>query len=99
MMDFLNNSVMGSTWIAAKTRALVQLDFNATFPAEGMRKDLYLAQRLAREHYVAAPVVDVVAAQLTRLVARGTGAGKDYASVIQLVADDAGHELGTGESH
>lgn len=99
MMDFLNNSVMGSTWIAAKTRAFVQLDFNATFTAEGMRKDLYLAQRLAREHYLPAPVVDVVAAQLTRLVARGTGAGKDYASVIQLVADDAGHQLGAGESH
>jgi 3-hydroxyisobutyrate dehydrogenase len=97
MLDFLNHSVMGSTWITAKTKAFVQLDFNATFTAEGMRKDLYLAQRLAREHYLSAPLVDVVAGQLTRLVGTGTGAGKDFASLIQLLADDSGHRLAAGD--
>ena len=95
LMDFLNSSVLGSVWTRAKTPAFADLDFTPTFTPEGMRKDLYLAQRLAREHYLAAPLVDAVAAQLTRLVGTGTGAGRDFACLLELVAADSGHTLDT----
>ena len=98
LMDFLNSSVLGSVWTRAKTPAFADLDFTATFTAEGMRKDLYLAQRLAREHYLAAPLVDAVAAQLTRLAGTGIGAGRDFASLLELVAADSGHNLAGTES-
>jgi 3-hydroxyisobutyrate dehydrogenase len=93
LLDFLNNSVMGSVWTKAKAKAFVELDFTATFTAEGMRKDLYLAQSLARQHHLAAPLVGVVADQLTRLVGTGIGSGRDFASLLELVAADSGHHL------
>lgn len=99
LMDFLNSSVLGSVWTRAKTPAFADLDFSPTFTSEGMRKDLYLAQRLAREHCLAAPLVDLVAGQLTRLVGTGIGAGRDFASLLELVAADSGHTLaGHGSS-
>ena len=93
LLDFLNSSVMGSVWTNAKAKAFVELDFEATFTSEGMRKDIYLAQDLARQHFLATPLVGVVAEQLTRLVGTGIGAGRDFASLLELVATDSGHQL------
>lgn len=93
VLDFLNHSVLGSVWTTGKAHQFVDLDFAATFTAEGMRKDLYLAKSLAQEHYLATPVVGVVADQLTRLVGTGIGAGKDFAALLELVAADSGHRL------
>lgn len=93
LMEFIDSCVLGSVWTRGKTRALVELDFTPTFTSEGLRKDLYLAVELARQRYVSSPLTSVVAEQLTRLVGSGVGPGRDYASLLELVARDSGHVL------
>ncbi|MDQ0353630.1 3-hydroxyisobutyrate dehydrogenase-like beta-hydroxyacid dehydrogenase, partial [Rhodoplanes tepidamans] len=55
-LTFLNNSVMGSTFTAYKSPALVNLDWTTTFTPELMRKDLDLGLELGREQDVPMPV-------------------------------------------
>ncbi|CAL8976573.1 2-(hydroxymethyl)glutarate dehydrogenase [Rhodoplanes serenus] len=55
-LAFLNNSVMGSTFTAYKSPALVNLDWTTTFTPELMRKDLDLGLELGREQDVPMPV-------------------------------------------
>ena len=55
-LDFLNNSVMGSTFTRYKTPALVNLDWTTTFPPAGMRKDVDLGLAIARQLGVVTPV-------------------------------------------
>ena len=55
-LEFLNNSVMGSTFTRYKTPALVNLDWTTTFPPAGMRKDVDLGLAIARQLGVVTPV-------------------------------------------
>jgi 3-hydroxyisobutyrate dehydrogenase len=55
-LEFLNNSVVGSTFTRYKTPALVNLDWTTTFPPAGMRKDMDLGLSIAHELNVAMPV-------------------------------------------
>ncbi|WP_276330232.1 NAD(P)-dependent oxidoreductase [Rhodoplanes elegans] len=55
-LKFLNNSVMGSTFTAYKSPALVNLDWTTTFTPELMRKDMDLGLELGREMDVTMPV-------------------------------------------
>jgi 3-hydroxyisobutyrate dehydrogenase len=55
-LAFLNNSVMGSTFTAYKSPALVNLDWTTTFTPELMRKDLDLGLELGRDNDVPMPV-------------------------------------------
>ena len=48
MLDFLNNSVMGSMFTQYKSPAYVNLDFTPTFTPVLLRKDLDLGLRAAR---------------------------------------------------
>jgi 3-hydroxyisobutyrate dehydrogenase len=48
-LSFLNNGVMGSTFTAYKTPALVNLDWRTTFTPGLLRKDLDLGLELGRE--------------------------------------------------
>src|SRR6201999_1892426 len=47
-LEFLNNSVMGSTFSRYKTPALVNLDFHPTFTSSLLRKDFDLGLAAAR---------------------------------------------------
>ena len=47
-LDFMNQSVMGSTFTRYKTPAFVNLDFKVTFTPELLRKDLDLGPRRRR---------------------------------------------------
>ena len=47
-LDFINDSVMGSTFTRYKTPALVNLDFTPTFTGHLLRKDLELGLDAAR---------------------------------------------------
>src|SRR5262245_58259223 len=59
-LEFLNGSVVGSTFTRYKTPPLVNLDFTTTFPPTGMRKDIDLGLALARQHEVPMPVTAAV---------------------------------------
>jgi 3-hydroxyisobutyrate dehydrogenase len=55
-LQFMNASVMGSTFTRYKSPALVNLDFTTTFTPELLRKDVDLGLTLARELGVTMPV-------------------------------------------
>jgi 3-hydroxyisobutyrate dehydrogenase len=55
-LQFLNDSVVGSTFTRYKTPALVNLDWTTTFPLAGQRKDVDLGLALARKHEMPMPI-------------------------------------------
>jgi len=55
-LEFLNDSVIGSTYSRYKTPALVNLDWTTTFPLAGQRKDVDLGLSIARQLGVPMPV-------------------------------------------
>jgi 3-hydroxyisobutyrate dehydrogenase len=55
-LEFVNNSVAGSIFTQYKTPALVNLDWTTTFPPAGMRKDMDLGLKIARELEMPMPV-------------------------------------------
>jgi 3-hydroxyisobutyrate dehydrogenase len=55
-LEFMNNSVMGSTFMRYKSNALVNLDWTTTFTPELLRKDMDLGLAAGRKHDVPMPV-------------------------------------------
>ncbi|HET8591807.1 MAG TPA: NAD(P)-dependent oxidoreductase [Nakamurella sp.] len=91
-LEFLNGSVMGSTFSRYKTPALVNLDFTPTFTPVLLRKDFDLG--LAASRRLEAPMP--VAALVHQLVSSAVGHGhreNDFAVLLQLQAAAAGLEL------
>jgi 3-hydroxyisobutyrate dehydrogenase len=93
LMEFINDSAVGSPFTAYKTQSIVNLDFTPTFTAEALRKDLRLALSLADSVEVAMPVVGETEHQLDRVVDTQNGSVLDFASTLLLVAKDARLEL------
>jgi 3-hydroxyisobutyrate dehydrogenase len=84
-LEFLNASVMGSTFTRYKSPALTHLDFTPTFTTELLRKDFELGLAEARSMGVAMPV----AALTHQLVQAAVGAGHrgvDFAALLLEVA-------------
>jgi 3-hydroxyisobutyrate dehydrogenase len=84
-LEFLNASVMGSTFTRYKSPALTHLDFTPTFTTELLKKDFELALAEARSMGVAMPV----AALTHQLVQAAVGAGHrgvDFAALLLEVA-------------
>jgi len=80
-LEFLNDSVMGSTFSRYKTPALVNLDFSPTFTTSLLRKDFDLGLGAARDLEVPMPL----AAAAAQAVAAAVGAGhgeQDFAALI-----------------
>jgi 3-hydroxyisobutyrate dehydrogenase-like beta-hydroxyacid dehydrogenase len=90
MMEFINDSAVGSPFTKYKTDAFVALDLAPAFTPEGQRKDLRLALQLGAQHEVPMPLTSATEVAFTRLVASGLGEGRDFASLILLAAQDAG---------
>lgn len=91
-LEFLNNSVMGSTFTRYKSPAYVNLDFTPTFTNVLLRKDFDLGLEAAREHSVPMPV----AALAAELVSSAIGAGhttEDFATLLLEQARRSGIEL------
>ncbi len=59
IMEFINNSVMGSIFSQYKTPALVNLDFHPTFTPVLLRKDFDLGLAEARKHEVPMPITNL----------------------------------------
>ncbi len=91
-LEFLNTSVLGSTFTRYKTPALVNLDFKPTFTTRLLRKDFDLGLAEARALDVPMPLA-AAAAQLVQ-AAIGAGYGEqDFAALIQVEAAAAGLAL------
>jgi 3-hydroxyisobutyrate dehydrogenase len=91
-LDFLNKSVMGSTFTKYKTPAFVNLDFTPTFTPLLLRKDFDLGLAAARELEVPMPV----AAMVREIVQSMIGSGNvdvDFAKLLEHQAIASDHEL------
>jgi 3-hydroxyisobutyrate dehydrogenase len=99
-LDFMNTSVMGSTFTRYKSNSLVNLDWTTTFTPELLRKDLDLGLEAARKYEVSMPAT---AATREALQAHFGAAslkpdpaayiGQDFAALIETVALAAGIKL------
>ena len=88
-LEFLNHSVMGSTFTRYKTPAFVNLDFKPTFTPTLLRKDFDLGMAAAYELDVPMPV----SALCTEIVKSAIGAGyvdQDFAVLLLEAARGAG---------
>ena len=91
-LDFINQSVMGSTFPRYKTPALVNLDFKVTFTPALLRKDLDLGLHAGREFGVPMPLASITRDQVQALIGLGLG-GEDFAKLIVLQARASGIDL------
>jgi 3-hydroxyisobutyrate dehydrogenase-like beta-hydroxyacid dehydrogenase len=88
-LEFLNDSVMGSTFTRYKTPAFVNLEFTASFTPVLLRKDFDLGMAEAKSLGVPMPV----SALSSEIVASAIGAGyvdDDFAVLLLEVARGAG---------
>ena len=91
-LEFMNNSVMGSTFSRYKTPAFVNLDFKPTFTPVLLRKDFELGMAAAYELDVPMPV----SALCTQIVKSAIGAGyvdEDFAVLLLEAARGAGLQM------
>lgn len=91
-LDFINGSVMGSTFSRYKTPALVNLDFTPTFTGHLLRKDFELGLDAARNLNVPLPVSTLTYQIVMDLIGQGLG-DKDFAALLELAARGAGLKL------
>lgn len=88
-MEFINDSVMGSTFSQYKTPALVNLDYKPTFTWHLLKKDFDLGLALGDDVGVPLPTSHLV----SQIVADGIGRGygdQDFASLLSRLAEGAG---------
>jgi len=91
-LDFLNDSVLGSTFSRYKSPALVNLDFHPTFTSTLLRKDLQLGLSAGQRLGVPMPL----AAAADMLVAEAIGAGHqddDFATLVLEQARRSGYDI------
>jgi 3-hydroxyisobutyrate dehydrogenase len=91
-LDFINGSVMGSTFTQYKTPAFVNLDFTPTFTGHLLRKDFELGLEAARQLKVPVPVSALVHSIIVKLIESGLGDG-DFAALLELEAQAANLKL------
>jgi len=91
-LDFMNQSVMGSTFSRYKTPALVNLDFKVTFTPKLLRKDLDLGLDAARHFEVPMPLASITRDIVQALIGNGMD-DADFAKLILLQARASGLEL------
>jgi len=99
-LEFLNSSVIGSTFSRYKSPAIVNLDFTTTFPPTGVRKDLDLGLAIGKELGVTMPVVSATRALLERHFEAAQSRPdpeaylkKDFVTMIETLAGMAGMKL------
>ncbi len=96
-LDFLNDSVMGSTFTRYKTPAFVNLDYTPTFTWHLLRKDFELGLESGRDLNVPLPT----AALVHQLVIDGIGLGygdEDFAALLTKTAAGAGMTIKSEEA-
>jgi 3-hydroxyisobutyrate dehydrogenase len=91
-LEFLNDSVMGSTFTRYKSPAYINLDFAPTFTPELLLKDFHLGFETAHELGVPMPLA-AAAEQIVQSLLSLSGNGVDFAALLELEARGAGLEL------
>ncbi len=91
-LEFLNDSVLGSTFTRYKTPAYVNLDFTPTFTPELLLKDFHLGFEAAREMEVSMPIA-AATEQIIQGMVGLSGNDVDFAALLELVANASGLAL------
>jgi 3-hydroxyisobutyrate dehydrogenase-like beta-hydroxyacid dehydrogenase len=91
-LEFINGSVMGSTFTRYKTPALANLDFTPTFTGHLLRKDFELGLDAARQLDVPLPVAALTHQIVVSLIGNGLG-DVDFAALLELEARGANLKL------
>lgn len=92
LLDFINNSVMGSMFTRYKTPAFVNLDWTPTFTPSLLRKDMDLGLAAAERLGASMPI----AAATRELVQQAIDAGHtdcDFGILLELQAEASGMHL------
>jgi 3-hydroxyisobutyrate dehydrogenase len=91
-LEFLNKSVMGSTFTRYKTPALVNLDFHVTFTPRLLRKDLDLGLEAGRRLEVPMPLASITRDLLQRMIGQGM-TEQDFSTLLLMQAAASGLAL------
>ena len=91
-LEFINQSVMGSTFSRYKTPAFVNLDFKVTFTPHLLRKDLDLGLDAGRRFEVPMPLASLTRDIIQTLIGRGM-TEEDFAQLLLLQAEASGIKL------
>jgi 3-hydroxyisobutyrate dehydrogenase len=91
-LDFLNKSVMGSTFTRYKAPALVNLDFHVTFTPELLRKDIDLGLSAGKHFGVPMPLTSITRDMVQTLIGNGY-TDEDFSTLLMLQAKASGVEL------
>jgi 3-hydroxyisobutyrate dehydrogenase-like beta-hydroxyacid dehydrogenase len=91
-LDFMNKSVMGSTFSKYKTPALVNLDFKVTFTPQLLRKDLDLGLDAGRHFEVPMPLASATRDLIQSMIGQGW-TEQDFATLILQQAEASGLKL------
>ncbi|MFQ5347784.1 MAG: NAD(P)-dependent oxidoreductase [Rhodothalassiaceae bacterium] len=91
-LDFINKSVMGSTFTRYKTPAFVNLDWTATFTPALLRKDLDLGLAAGRAHEVPLPLAAITRELVQAMIGQGY-TECDFGALLEVEAKAAGLKL------
>ncbi|GAA0976796.1 NAD(P)-dependent oxidoreductase [Acrocarpospora macrocephala] len=92
LLDFLNESVLGSAFTRYKTDAIRRLDLTPTFTTRLLLKDVDLGLGEATAGQVPLPLVAMVRTLLVAAIAQGHGE-EDFLSLLAVQAQAAGLDL------
>ena len=91
-LEFLNQSVMGSTFTRYKTPAFVNLDFKVTFTPYLLRKDMVLGLEAGRRFEVPMPLAAATRDLIQAMMGRGM-MEQDFATLLVQQAEASGVQL------
>ena len=91
-LDFMNQSVMGSTFTRYKTPAFVNLDFKVTFTPHLLRKDMDLGLDAGRKFEVPMPLASAARDLIQSMIGQGW-TEQDFATLLLQQAEASGIKL------
>ena len=91
-LEFLNKSVMGSTFTRYKTPALVNLDFHVTFTPKLLLKDMDLGLDAGRRFGVPMPLASDTRNLIQEMIGHGM-TEEDFSTLLLMQAKASGIEL------
>ena len=92
LLDFMNQSVMGSTFTRYKAPAFVNLDFKVTFTPQLLRKDMDLGLDAGRRFEVPMPLASMTRDLIQQMIGRGW-TEQDFATLLLQQAQASGIKL------
>ncbi len=91
-LEFMNQSVMGSTFTRYKTPAFVNLDFKVTFTPHLLRKDMDLGLDAGRRFEVPMPLASATRDLIQSMIGQGW-TEQDFATLLLQQAEASGLQL------